>query len=81
MANGTIWLASLARERALRIALEAGLGKPGQQAAKAINTIEALNRESMPLQTLVTAAQLAKPKMEWVQLRSPFIGLKSSSVP
>ncbi|MCW0982274.1 IclR family transcriptional regulator [Agrobacterium sp. BT-220-3] len=44
-ANGKIWLASLERERALRIALEAGLGQPGQQAANAINTIEALSRE------------------------------------
>ncbi|MCZ7489094.1 IclR family transcriptional regulator [Rhizobium rhizogenes] len=44
-ANGKIWLASLERERALRIALEAGLGQPGQQAANTINTIEALNRK------------------------------------
>ncbi|MGN6769470.1 MAG: IclR family transcriptional regulator [Rhizobiaceae bacterium] len=44
-ANGKAWLASLPREEALRIALEAGLGRPGVGAVRAITTIEALGRE------------------------------------
>lgn len=43
-ANGKIWLANIERELALRIALEAGLGRPGQAAAT-IRTIDALNNE------------------------------------
>ncbi|QRM53252.1 IclR family transcriptional regulator [Sinorhizobium sp. BG8] len=45
-ANGKIWLASIERELALRIALETGLGQQGQSAAAAaIRTIDALNKE------------------------------------
>jgi DNA-binding IclR family transcriptional regulator len=42
-ANGKIWLASLEREHALRIALEAGLGQAGQSSAS-IRSIDALTK-------------------------------------
>lgn len=44
-ANGKAWLASLPREQAIRIAIEAGLGRDGVGSPKAIRTIEALGVE------------------------------------
>jgi DNA-binding IclR family transcriptional regulator len=44
-ANGKVWLASMPREEALRIALDAGLGREGIGTGKTITTIEALSHE------------------------------------
>jgi len=44
-ANGKAWLASMPREQALRITIEAGLGHKEIGTAKAIKTIEALAKE------------------------------------
>lgn len=44
-ANGKIWLSGLPREEALRIALDAGLGRPGIGGPRAVTSIDALSRE------------------------------------
>jgi IclR family acetate operon transcriptional repressor len=44
-ANGKAWLASLPREQAMRIAIDAGLGRDGVGSPKAIRTIKALGAE------------------------------------
>lgn len=44
-ANGKIWLASLPREKALRIAIESGLGEPDIGTSETVRTVEALGRE------------------------------------
>ncbi|MBN9076150.1 MAG: IclR family transcriptional regulator [Rhizobiales bacterium 65-79] len=44
-ANGKAWLASMPREEALRIALDAGLGREGIGTGRTITTIEALSQE------------------------------------
>jgi DNA-binding IclR family transcriptional regulator len=41
-ANGKAWLASMANEDAMRIALESGLGKPGRGGPRAMLTVDAL---------------------------------------
>lgn len=44
-ANGKIWLSTLSRERAIRIAIDAGLGSADRLRTKTITTIEELNAE------------------------------------
>lgn len=62
-ANGKAWLASMANEDAIRIALKSGLGKSGRGGPRAIATIDALLADLTAIRTCgyATAIEEAEP--------------------